>query len=144
MPPMTRAFRIGLNVPPLDPFWVEVREAAYQGAQRLGDELIPIYAPYPYRQEKPEEEIALVEEMLAQNLDAVIGWGFSTNMFARVLQANLAIIHTGSDVPLQHPRLVMREGLYPAAQLLASYVVERLDGRGYVLLIGGLMHSKVY
>src|SRR5579859_2592886 len=135
---MARLLRIGLNIPPVDPFWVEACEAAYEGAQQLGVELIPIYASYPYMAPRSdEEEVVLVEEVLGQDLDAIIGWDFSERLAYRLLDGGVPIISHGEEFPVHHPLMVVREALYPSALLLGDYIANRLGGRGHVLVVGG-------
>jgi signal transduction histidine kinase/ABC-type sugar transport system substrate-binding protein len=136
---MSRPLRIGLNVPPIDPFWVEVCEAVSQRARQLGLELIPTNAYYTVERLSDDEQTALVEEVLGQDLGALIGWDFSEDLTYRVLEAGVPIITHSSEMPIRHPLLVTREGLYPVAQMLGRYVAERMGGRGHVLVVGGLL-----
>lgn len=39
---MPQPFRLGSQIEPYDPFWVQIREAVNQRAQQLGLYLIPI------------------------------------------------------------------------------------------------------
>ena len=76
----------------MDPFWVQVLEAIYQKAEDLGLDLIAIDSdlpPFP----SGEEETALYEELLAQDLDIVIGWGFPEDLARRVLTSGVPIVH---------------------------------------------------
>jgi hypothetical protein len=60
--------RIGLFFgPSMDPFWVQVLEAIYQKAEDLGLDLIAIDSDLPPLP-SGEEETALYEELLAQDL----------------------------------------------------------------------------
>ena len=57
-----RTLRIGTQIGPFDPFWVQVREAVYQKAQQLGINLVSIELPeYP--------AILPLEEFLTQEMD---------------------------------------------------------------------------
>ena len=71
---MPQPFRIGLQIGPYDPFWVQVREAVNQRAQQLGLYLIPIEIAGRPDALQEEEQISVVEELLAQQLDALICW----------------------------------------------------------------------
>lgn len=142
---MSPTLRIGLNISSYDPFWVEVNEAIYQGAERLGITLIPLAATNLFLRRRPgKDAAALVDEALAQNLDAIIGWDFPENLALRVLDAGVPLLCNGEEISFEHPLLAKRAkgGLYSAALLLGRYIVERLDGRGHVLVAGGLMHQK--
>src|SRR5688500_7064030 len=99
---MARTLRIGLNIFPVDPFWVEVIEAATQRAQQLGLELIPISAnAWGFQPLSDDERIALVEEILGQGVDAVIGWNMSEALADRVLDAGVPIIPSNPELPIQ-------------------------------------------
>jgi ABC-type sugar transport system substrate-binding protein len=74
-----------------DPFWVQVLEAIYQKAHELGLDLISIDSDLPLLP-SGEEETALYEELLAQELDAVIGWGFPEDLGRRVLASGVPIV----------------------------------------------------
>ena len=77
--------RIGLFFgPSMDPFWVQVLEAIYQKAEDLGLDVIAIDSDLPLLP-SGEEETALYEELVAQDLDIVIGWGFTEDL-ARALR----------------------------------------------------------
>jgi signal transduction histidine kinase/CheY-like chemotaxis protein len=143
---MARTLRIGLSIHPDEPFWVQVREAAFLRAQQLGIDLIPIDR-YDYVQHDPgqpndrplssDQQTVLVEELLGQDFDALIGWEFPEHLAYRVLEAGLPIIHH-IETTIRHPRSVARVGHYQGAQLLGRYIAEQLGGRGHVLLVGGL------
>src|SRR6185436_1561019 len=101
---MSHPLRLGFNVSPSEPFWVQVREAALQRAQELAIDLIPIYAedyPYPLSE---EDQMALVEVILGQDLDAIIGWEFPPAPAYRILQAGVPIIHI-AETAISHPLL---------------------------------------
>ena len=94
--------RIGLFfVPSMDPFWVQVLEASYQKAEDLGLDLIAIDSDLPPLP-SGEEETALYEELLAQDLDIVIGWGFTEDLARRVLASGVPIVHL-NETEIVHP-----------------------------------------
>jgi hypothetical protein len=69
--------RLGFNISPAEPFWVQVREAVLQRAQELDVELIPINAEDHPPLLSEQDEMALVEEILGQALDAIISCRFN-------------------------------------------------------------------
>jgi signal transduction histidine kinase/AraC-like DNA-binding protein/ABC-type sugar transport system substrate-binding protein len=134
---MLRIPRIGLFFgPSMDPFWVQVLEAIYQKAQDLGLNLIAIDSDLP-RLPSGEEETALYEELLAQDLDVVIGWGFPEDLARRVLASGVPIVHL-NETEIRHPLSVSPEGLYEIARLIGAFLVEKLRGKGNFLAVGGL------
>jgi signal transduction histidine kinase/AraC-like DNA-binding protein/ABC-type sugar transport system substrate-binding protein len=134
---MLRIPRIGLFFgPSMDPFWVQVLEAIYQKAEDLGLELIAIDSELPPLP-SGEEETALYEELLAQDLDIVIGWGFPEDLARRVLASGVPIVHL-NETEIVHPLSVSPRGLYDIARLIGAFLVEKLHGQGSILAVGGL------
>ncbi|MFN8455767.1 MAG: hypothetical protein U0401_14055 [Anaerolineae bacterium] len=67
---MTHPFRVGLTIYPADPYWVQVREAVYEKAQEKALELFSInLVDYP-QMVTDLEQMALLEELQALELDA--------------------------------------------------------------------------
>src|SRR5258708_17766767 len=163
---MSQPLRIGLNLFSNDPFWIEANEAVYQRSQQLGIELVPIYASYllpqlsdqggttpldaVLRQDPArsritagsEQERGLIEELLKLKVGAIIGWEYPDPITSHVLDAGIPIIAQGSEILLHHPLLVRRQGLYSPAHLLGTYLAEQLNGRGHILVAGGLTLNK--
>jgi ABC-type sugar transport system substrate-binding protein len=67
---MLSSFRIGAHIGSADPAWVQTREAVFQRAQQLGIELLPIDTNST-SSPSGDEQIRLVEEVLAQNFAAL-------------------------------------------------------------------------
>jgi signal transduction histidine kinase/AraC-like DNA-binding protein/ABC-type sugar transport system substrate-binding protein/DNA-binding response OmpR family regulator len=134
---MTHTLRIGSQIGPADPFWVQVREAVYQKAQQLAINLIPIEMADRPELLSREEQASLVEELLAQELDALICWNLSDSLIYHILDCDLPIIYL-AERELQHSLFVSPIGLYDTGQIVGAYFAEQLGGRGRVLCIGGL------
>ena len=131
MPP---TYRIGSQLAPGDPFWVLVRAAIYQRASQLDVLLIPLEVDLTPL--TAEERVGIVEELLAQNLDALIISGLDRTLAYLILDAGVPlIIATENDI--RHPRATSPRSLYEVAAIGANYLAARLAGRGRVLLIGG-------
>jgi len=121
---MTQELRIGSQIGPYDPFWVQVREAVNQKAQQLGLELIPIEIAGRPDTLSPTEQISVVEELLAQQLDALIGWNFPESMLQPMLERGLPIIYL-SVSEVRHPLFVSRQGMYEAGCLIGEYFAKQ-------------------
>jgi signal transduction histidine kinase/ABC-type sugar transport system substrate-binding protein/AraC-like DNA-binding protein len=128
--------RIGTQVWPDDPFWVQVREAIRQRAQQLAVDLVAIVIEN-LTMRSDEELVSLVEEVLAQDLDALIGWNLSERFARRLLELGLPIVYL-NETDLRHPGLVSPLGLYTIATQIGDYLAEQLSGRGIVLAVGGM------
>jgi signal transduction histidine kinase/ABC-type sugar transport system substrate-binding protein/AraC-like DNA-binding protein len=134
---MPQTFRIGSQIGPYDPFWVQVREAVNQRAQQLGLDLIPLEIAGRPDALPLEEQIGVVEELLAQELDALICWSFPQRAIHQILEGGLPVIYL-SEARMRHPLFVSPYGLYEAGRMIGDYFAEHLNGRGQVLCIGGL------
>ena len=106
---MLRTPRIGMFLGPnIDPFWMQVLEAIYQKAHVLGLDLIAIDSDLPPLP-SGEEETTRYEEILAQDLDVVIGWGFTGDLARRVLASGVPIIYL-NETDIRHPLAVSPQG----------------------------------
>ncbi|MCK6627772.1 MAG: ATP-binding protein [Anaerolineae bacterium] len=137
---MSHSPRIGFNISPSEPYWVQVREAALQRAQELGLDLIPINAEDYPQTLTDEDQMTLVEEILGQDFDAIAGWEFPHAPAYQLLQAGVPLIHP-AELAISHPLFVSPSGLYEVAQLLGGYLAERLGGQGNVVIIGGVLED---
>lgn len=133
---MMRSFRIGTQIWPDDPFWVQVREAIEQSARKCNADLIMIVMENA-SQQSAEEELTFVEEVLAQDVDALISWDLYERSTQLILESGLPIIYL-SETHFRHPRFVSPFGLRDTAIIAGEYLAEQLGHRGSVLAVGGL------
>ena len=134
---MSRDLVVGLCDPGNDPFWLQVKDAIYQTARRLGIQLVPIDSSVPGDAQGPAAQLAVVEELLALELHAVVNWGWPEQLALPILEAGLPIIHL-SETAVSHPLAVSPLGLYDVAWLAADHLAAHLGGDGHVLVVGGL------
>jgi len=134
---MSRDLVVGLCDPGNDPFWLQVKDAVYQTARRLGIQLVPIDSSVPGDAQGPAAQLAVVEELLALELHAVVNWGWPEQLALPILEAGLPIVHL-SETAISHPLAVSPLGLYDVASLAAGHLAAHLGGQGHVLVIGGL------
>ncbi len=132
---MTQTYRIGAQLTPGDPFWVLVREAIYQRASQLDVTLILLESDLTPL--TSEERVGILEELLAQNLDALIVHGVDIALADLILGAGVPLI-VATESDLHHPRATSPRSLYDVAAMGASYLVDQLGGHGRVLIAGGL------
>ena len=138
---MTKAFRIGLDLAPDDPYWVLVREAIYQSAEKYAIHLVSTDA-YSRRVLTDQERIRWIDEMLALELDALISKDLPEQLCVQVLDSGLPMIYA-SESDVRHPRFAAPFVLNRAAQMIGQYLAERLSGQGSVLIVGGPESSRV-
>lgn len=131
---MTDSMRVGFALRPGEPFWVQVREAVEQRAQELGLTLAPLTWPETF----PNESVTLsiFEDLQARELGAVITQALPDAFMRAVLNEGLPII-CAEDTAVVHPLLISVHGLSEAAIMAANYLVERMNGQGHVLMVGG-------
>jgi AraC-like DNA-binding protein/ABC-type sugar transport system substrate-binding protein len=134
---MARDLVVGLCDPGTDPFWLQVKDAIYQKARRLPIQLVPISPGVLGDVQGPAAQLALVEELLALELHALVNWGWPEHLTLPVIDAGLPIVHL-SETAVSHPLAVSPLGLYKAATLAAEQLAAHLQGRGHVLVVGGL------
>jgi signal transduction histidine kinase/AraC-like DNA-binding protein/ABC-type sugar transport system substrate-binding protein len=132
---MAYPLRIGTQIWPDDPFWVQVREAIHLRAEQLGVTLVPIEREALERLAL-EPQLGVLEEVLALDLHALIGWSLDDALVLDVLAANVPVIHLGESA-LRHPRFCSPHGLYAIAHELGRFVAARVADPGPVLLVGG-------
>ncbi len=134
---MSHRLRIGSRIGSADPFWVQVRDAVYQKAQQLAVDLVPIDIGHSSRFSQAEHT-ELVDELLAQDLDALISTYLPDDLAYRILDFGLPVIHL-TETNVRHPLFVAPLGFFDIAHMIGTYLAERLHGRGHVLVIGGLL-----
>jgi ribose transport system substrate-binding protein len=128
--------RIGIQIEHEDPFWVQVREVMWQRAQTLSAELIEITVQESHLL-SIDEQAEVVEDLIVQELDALICNLYPPSLLTRILDRGIPTIYV-SEIALHHPRFISRLGLYDAAHMLGIFLDGRLAGRGTVLIVGGL------
>ncbi|MFN8472319.1 MAG: substrate-binding domain-containing protein [Anaerolineae bacterium] len=135
---MSHQVRIGSQVGPGDPFWVQVREAVNEKAQQLGVDLLLIeFTAHPFALPEEEQE-ALLEEIISQDLDAVITQSLPDGLLHRLLAARIPIVAL-DETPLTHPLFVSPRGLYEAGRMVGQYLAAELNGVGRVMCFGGFV-----
>lgn len=132
---MTRTYRIGLLMVAGDPFWVLVREAIIGRAGQTNATLVPLESDLS--QLLPEEQIGLLEEMLAQDLDAIIMGGADESLAHLIVDTGVPLV-TAVELDLDHPLVTSPHGISDASFIGMSYLVEQLGGQGHILVVGGL------
>ncbi len=134
---MTHTLRIGVAIDSHDPYWAQVREAAYAQAQALSLDLVSInLVDYPETLVE-DEQIALLEELLALELDALIARTLPEDLIYRILQLGMPLVLL-RETESRHPFLTSPLGLYEAVQIGGRYLAAKLAGQGrpMVLAIG--------
>ena len=132
---MAASWRIGFTPGPGDPFWVQVEDAIYRTAQQAGVEIVPLDLTIP-GPHSAEEQIAFVEEVLAQGLAALIMYTLRPRLMSHILDSGVAIVNL-NETAMRHPLLVSPTGLYESGRLLGACLAERVPAGGRVVVVGG-------
>lgn len=138
---MSKKIRVGLQIIPDETFSIQVGIAIEQEAQQANVELVPVDI-------SPVEVSGLdyadvLEQLLAQELDSLIILELPQPLIKLIVQNNIQIISLAAQLGCHekncnHPAVAAPLGLYNIAQTMTTYLIERLQGRGKVLIVGGL------
>ena len=134
---MSNALRVGASIDPNDSYRMQVREAAYARARELSLDLVSISLVDSPESLSPEEQMALVEELLALELDALIAWELPEGLAYNFLQFGLPLILL-SETEMGHPLLASPVGMIAVTGVGGRHLAEQLAGRGTVLALGGV------
>ena len=132
---MSRTPRIGIQIEHSEPYWVQVREAIRQQGRSRAAETVEIVIP-ENQLLSTDEQIEVVEDLIVQDLDAIICNTFPKELISRLLERGLPVVYV-PECDLRHPRFSSRTGLYEAAHLLGSFLGARLPDGAQLLVVGG-------
>lgn len=138
---MPYTLRIGVAIDPNDSYWVQVREATYARADQLPLDLISISLIDDPQELPSEKHEALLKELLALELDALVVWSLPEDLTYRITQAGIPLVLL-SETPARHPLLASPSGLYQVVQMGINYLVEQLADQSNVLAIDSLERAS--
>ncbi len=130
----TNNVRIGVQIAPNDPFWVQVNETVRQ-------ELKEQYVPFEiidrgwYLTEDQMDELG--EEILSNEFAAFICMILPSRIINFLLENGVPIICVEDEIDISHPLFCSVAGWYDAGQIVARFLVDALDERGNVLCLKG-------
>lgn len=131
---MKETFRIGSRVQPTDPYWVLVRENMRQRVQEMGIDLVNVNLPL--ENVTGEAQLTFLDDLLAQELDALITHRLPETLAHRLVAAGLPLIFT-DEMDYSGPGMTSPRGLGEAAVTAAHFLVDRINRQGTVAMIGG-------
>ncbi|MEA3336261.1 MAG: ATP-binding protein [Chloroflexota bacterium] len=135
---MAQTLRFGLQLVYTDPFWVMVREPIFKKAAQVGADLIPLELDLSSL--SGEEQMGLMEGLLAQELNALIMQDLNPDLIRQIADSGMPII-MGGEIEISHPLVAVATGLIGAARMGTRYLAEQLKGEGHLLIAGGLTES---
>src|SRR5262249_30034006 len=132
--------RLGVLIAAADPFWVQVSATVMDAAQQRGADVVPLDVEDPHT--FPASEFSsLIEEVLAQELDALICLDWPPELARQALERGIPIIQL-TESSLRHPLFVSPTGLHDIARDIGRFLARELAGHGNILAIGGLMYHR--
>src|SRR5258708_20016069 len=134
--------RIGIQIEPNDSFWIQVEEAIYHTVEHLDNiELVPIEVSDPLTTNLLDEQDGLVEEILADDVNALICKDILPFQLPAILNRKLPVIYL-AETDFQRHHFASPRGLYETARLVGIYLAKKLEGTGHILCAGGLVEPN--
>ncbi len=130
----SRVPRLGTIIIASDPYWIQALEAIIHASQKMGDELI-ILRPAATEDDLrmiPSDD--LVDQILAQDMDALICNFEAFPIIMTLLNENLPVISL-SELELHHPLFTAVSSLYEGGRMAGEYIAKKLKGKGHALCI---------
>ncbi len=84
--------RIGAAIGPHDPYWVQLRETVFARIAQLGASLIPLEISSSNESLFSLDPASLAEELLAQDLDAVVCQTLPLGTIYQLVYNNLPVV----------------------------------------------------
>jgi signal transduction histidine kinase/AraC-like DNA-binding protein len=137
-------YRIGVEIGPYDPFWVQVKEVVCERLLKLGVTLVRLEIAETNLTLFQIAPTTLADELLAHELDALVVVNLPREVSEILMENRLPVISV-SEEPLEHPLLTSRGGLYESGKLAGEFIAGQLGGRGTITCIGGYVdigHDK--
>ncbi len=131
---MKDTVRIGSRVQPSDPYWVLVGEHLRQRSQEQGITLVDINLPL--ETVTGEAQLSLLDDLLAQELDALITPRMPQALARRLVTAGLPLLFT-DEMEYIEAGVTSPRGLDTAATTAARFLLQQIGGCGTVVMIGG-------
>lgn len=138
---MTRNSRIGIQIIPSDPFWVQVGIAIDRQAYTMGFDLIRFDIN---NLELPATSfMGLVEEMVAAEIDALIILDLPEVLIQLILDQKIPVIALAEQLnfaarPEAVGRISSPQGLRNVVRLMSQFLLANLPERATMVVIGGL------
>jgi signal transduction histidine kinase/ABC-type sugar transport system substrate-binding protein/AraC-like DNA-binding protein len=126
--------RIGTIIIPTDPFWVQTLEAILHANRKIGADLILIQPTATNREMYTLDAELLVDQVLAQNLDALI-WAHETPRVLDMLVGRGLPIVCLSESNFRDPFCTVGGSLYQGGVMAGQFTAERLGRKGHAVCI---------
>ncbi len=137
-------YRIGVEIGPYDPYWVEANEVVCHLLQRQNVTLVPLEIGESNKIYFTMDLDRLVDQLLALELDAFIFVTMPIEVIRSLTDYGIPVISLGEHT-FKHPLFACLTGLYESGCLAGKFIAEKLGGQGEVLGVGGFVdvgHDK--
>lgn len=129
-----KSLQIGIQIAPTDPFWVQVRETV---RQNLPNQIIDFDVNNHGVGLTNTELESLSEEILLNELDALICMILPKQVIYRLLDKGLPVICLEHEIDISHPLFTSVSGWYESGAIIARFLAESLNGAGDLLCLTG-------
>lgn len=136
-----KSLRIGVLITPTDPYWIQAMEAIFHANQNIGDDLVLIQLASSLNEYAAIDQEDLLDQILAQGLDALIITFVSVPLYDGLLAAGVPIVCL-SEADYHHSKFAAGSNLFDGGRMAGEYLGQCLDGKGHVLCVtAGLEHD---
>jgi len=108
--------------------------------QRLGTQWVPIEFGTSFQDILKMDQTSITEEILAQDLDALISNGLTQIIIGQLLGSGLPIVLL-SETSIQHPLLTSLHGLYECGWMAGNFIAKALGGQGVTLCVSAFLDA---
>lgn len=126
--------RIGVQIAPNDPFWVQVSETV---RQELMNQIVPFEIIDRGWNLSDAQMDELSEEILSNDLDAFICMILPRRIIDRLLDNGVPVICVEDEIDISHPLFSSVRGWYDTGKIAAQFLVDELRGKGNLLCLTG-------
>ncbi len=137
-PSQAPVVRAGMQFLSGDPFWVLVREGIYQRAEQFHVNLVPVEVDLWLL--TGDRQMEVIEEVLAMELHVLLTQAMPPTLARLIANAGVPIVFL-TETDMQHPLITAPQGLHEVACMAARFIADRIERRGRVLIVGGLMEG---
>lgn len=127
--------RIGLMIVPSDPFWIQIHQSVVKTNQHIGAELITLHPANSMNQLDRYAPEAMVDQILAHNLDALITTQIPSEVLMGLLSHGLPVLYLAEVVDQRHPLLTTLSEMDEGGRIAGEYIGQKLKGKGHAMIV---------
>ena len=120
---------------PSDPFWIQIHQSIVKTNQRIGAELVTLHPANSMNQLDRYTPEAMIDQILAHNLDALITTQIPSEVLTGLLDHGLPVLYLAEVVDQRHPLLTTLAEMDEGGRIAAEYIAQKLKGKGHVMIV---------